>query len=164
MDIGSGGQFTAESRSGWPVSHCPVNGQRVSVARDRSAACMARAWPTLRWPDFGRTTLQNNARRRQPVRTILAGQPSTAQVADPRGTVYGSEGSSSLPSSLDSSNVRSYAGAPRQEPAARCWGRDAGILPLQPHGQQPHDVLVRMWDGSPHCQTATGPWCATRCG
>ena len=54
--------------------------------------------PTLTWPDFGLTTLHNDARRREPVRTILAGQPPSAQVTTAGGTVYGSVGWGSSPS------------------------------------------------------------------
>ena len=67
------------------------------------------------------------------MRTILAGQPATAQVAGTRGTIYESEGSSSLTGALDSSNVCSYPGAARREPVPRCWGRGAGILPVVQH-------------------------------
>jgi hypothetical protein len=35
-------------------------------------------------------TLQNNGRRREPARAILAGQPPSDQVAGPPGTIYGS--------------------------------------------------------------------------
>jgi hypothetical protein len=44
-----------------------------------------------RWPDFGRTRLSNDGRRREPMRAIRADQPPSAQVAGPRGTVYGSD-------------------------------------------------------------------------
>jgi len=36
------------------------------------------------WPDFGRTTMNNNGRRRESVRAGLAGQPPSAQVAGRR--------------------------------------------------------------------------------
>src|SRR5262245_14248039 len=36
--------------------------------------------------------MSSDGRRRAPLSTILAGQPLSAQVADARGTVYGSEG------------------------------------------------------------------------
>jgi hypothetical protein len=44
------------------------------------------------WSDFGHTTMSNNGRQREPLSTILAGQPLSAQVAGARGTVYGSDG------------------------------------------------------------------------
>jgi hypothetical protein len=53
---------------------------------------LARTEPKLRWPDFGRTTLNNKERQRKPLRAILAGQPPCVQVTGTRGTVYGSEG------------------------------------------------------------------------
>jgi len=58
---------------------------------------LAQTEPTLRWPDFGRTILQNNGSRCQSAQTVLAGQPPSAQVAGTRGTIYGSEGWGSSP-------------------------------------------------------------------
>lgn len=46
----------------------------------------------LKWPDFGLARLQNKERRREPMRTIVAGQPPSAQVTDVRGAVYGTDG------------------------------------------------------------------------
>ena len=84
----------------------------------------------LPWPHFGRTRTLNAAIYCAPVSSISAGQRGNGQAADRRDTVYGSEGSSSLLSSLDSPNVCSYADAARREPASRCWGRGAGIVPV----------------------------------
>jgi hypothetical protein len=53
---------------------------------------LAQTEPTLRWPDFGRTTLNDKGRQRKTLRAILAGQPPCAQVAGTRGTAYGTEG------------------------------------------------------------------------
>jgi hypothetical protein len=58
---------------------------------------LAQTEPTLRCPDFGRTTLNNKGRQRKTLRAILAGQQPCAQVAGTRGTVYGSEGCGSSP-------------------------------------------------------------------
>jgi len=47
---------------------------------------VASARPTLRWPDFGLTTLNNNRRQRKALRAILAGHPEDAQLAGIRDT------------------------------------------------------------------------------
>jgi hypothetical protein len=70
----------------------PVNGRSASDPARHLACSSIRRRCTRSWPDFGRTTLQNGGRRCKPARTILADQPSDAQVAPPCGTVYGSDG------------------------------------------------------------------------
>ena len=61
------------------------------------AACLSRsvarsAGPSLRWSNSGHRTLLSNGRQYKLLRTIVAGQPPSAQVAGACGTVYGSEG------------------------------------------------------------------------
>jgi hypothetical protein len=73
-------RFRAEGRS------------RITMVQPRPAIEPPACSPKVNWPDFGRMTLQNKEGRREPVRSILAGQPANAQVAGMRGTVYGSEG------------------------------------------------------------------------
>ena len=46
----------------------------------------------MRWSDFGHRTLLSNGRQYKLLRTIMAGQRPSAQVAGACGTVYGSEG------------------------------------------------------------------------
>jgi hypothetical protein len=72
----------------WCEHGRPEDGQ---PARNRSPGCVTRAWLMLRWPDFGRTPPRNEGEQRQPVSAVLAGQPSSAQVAGTSGTIYGSE-------------------------------------------------------------------------
>lgn len=77
-----------------------VSGSRDMVSEHRTSVGLAR-WIRRRWW-FGAKTVQsvlfksfmsrNNGRRREPLSTILAGQPLSAQVAVARGTVYGSAG------------------------------------------------------------------------
>ena len=69
--------------------HLPDGAGRHS--RNQELGPFRTGGPTRRWPDFGRTALHNDARRREPVRAILAGQPPSAQVAGMSGTIYGSD-------------------------------------------------------------------------
>jgi hypothetical protein len=65
------------SAAGWPASRrrrgadreprCVSNARRSRHGRYGSRET-PQAGPTLRWPDFGRTTLQNKERRRQPAK------------------------------------------------------------------------------------------------
>ena len=69
----------------------------------------------------------------RPHPTSTTSTKSAKTISKLAATNYRSEGSNNLRSALDRSNVRSYTGAVRWEPAPRCWGRTAGILPMGDH-------------------------------
>lgn len=62
---------------------CPLDAVDGQACVRRDLACGASSRQrrlALRWPDFGRTRLHSNARRRKPTRTIRAGQRAYARL------------------------------------------------------------------------------------
>src|SRR5689334_7380798 len=69
----------------------PLTDRRMSGVTRHAERSSSQRQPTLRWPDFGRTTLNNGGRRCEPMGAMRAGQLPNAQVACARGTVYGTD-------------------------------------------------------------------------